>query len=344
MFRTLRPITRRALALGTLLLVALLGLLLPLRAARHDVPSTIASDCSRDVSRDLERFIAGVPSGSTVRFPSRRCYRVDSTINLPARNLRIDGQGSWFREITPAGGTSPPGATAAIWSIEGGTGPLVLTNIKTRGINTSHAYVHNREWQHGVALRGASNVTIDHYTSLEVGGDGVAIEGDARGDPAHNVRVTKASIRHAGRQGVFAGNVDGLRVEHAYIDATGYGVGVDIEPDRGTDREYNITIGPHVTVASNRVGAVRVSGPVPGTAKAQRIFKNITVTDVTELQCPSGYASISIRNEPGYLGDDLRVTHNRVLNNGQAIQLRPNGWNNVDIQTGNQTKPCGSAW
>jgi Right handed beta helix region len=217
-------------------------------------------------------------------------------------------------------------------------------NIKTRGINTSHTYVHDREWQHGIAVRGASNVTINRYTSLEVGGDGVAIEGDAGGNPAHTVRVTNADIRHAGRQGVFVANVDGLQVDHAYIDATGYGVGVDIEPDRGTDREYNITIGSDVTVESNRLGAVRISGPTPGAASVRRVFKNITVTDVRELQCPSGSPSISIRNEAGYLGDDLRVTHNRVLNDGQAIQLRPNVWNNVDIRTGNQTKPCGSTW
>jgi hypothetical protein len=292
----LRRIAWRALALCTLLLLGLFGLLVSLPAAPYDVPRRIASDCSRDVSRDLERFVAGVPSGSTVRFPSARCYRIDRTINLPARNLRIDGQGSWFREVTPSSGT------AAIWSIEGGNGPLMLANIKTRGINTSHTYVRQRQWQHGVAVRGASNVTINRYTSLEVGGDGVAIEGDASGNPAHTVRVTNADIRHAGRQGVFVANVDGLEVDHAYIDATGYGLGVDIEPDRGTDREYNITIGSEITVDSNRLGAVRISGPAPGAASVRRVFKNITVTDVRELQCPSGSPSISIETRLVTLG------------------------------------------
>jgi hypothetical protein len=54
------------------------------------VPATIVSDCSADVARALEDFIAQVPDNATVRFPADAAMgQPSSARSFPRRNYHI---------------------------------------------------------------------------------------------------------------------------------------------------------------------------------------------------------------------------------------------------------------
>src|SRR6267143_718996 len=69
----------------------------------YAVPSTVASNCSVDVTMALSTFIASVPDGTasapnTVLFGSGGCYRVDYPFVVAYRNnLTIDGNDATIR-------------------------------------------------------------------------------------------------------------------------------------------------------------------------------------------------------------------------------------------------------
>ncbi|MGB9376925.1 MAG: hypothetical protein WCB04_05345 [Mycobacteriales bacterium] len=90
-------------------LLAFLTLTNVAHAATIAVPSSIAADCSRDTTGELNAFIASVPDQSTIQFPQSGCYKGAATIVVKDhRNLVIDGGGSTFT-ITSQGNTKPVG-------------------------------------------------------------------------------------------------------------------------------------------------------------------------------------------------------------------------------------------
>ena len=78
---------RRWVAVTLAALVGSVGITVPAGAATAGVvPSSIPTDCSRDVTAALLAWIATVPDGSTLEFTANACYRVDGTLRI--RNRR----------------------------------------------------------------------------------------------------------------------------------------------------------------------------------------------------------------------------------------------------------------
>src|SRR5205823_12558932 len=68
-------------------------------------PSSIAANCSTDVSAALQSWIDSVPDNATIAFPQNGCYRIESTLRLKDRHdLLLDGHGATLRATTPGAG------------------------------------------------------------------------------------------------------------------------------------------------------------------------------------------------------------------------------------------------
>jgi hypothetical protein len=83
-------------------------------------PSTIAANCSVDVSKPLRKWLKALPAGSTVVAPTNECYLVDQGLNLKdPKNLTIYG-GTFADKATSAAGVHPFGNP--VFSVVGGSG------------------------------------------------------------------------------------------------------------------------------------------------------------------------------------------------------------------------------
>src|SRR5207244_10906720 len=99
-------------ARGAALAAAVVGLAIlagPAAAATYQVPSSIANDCSVDVTSALLSWIGSVPDYSTLSFGTNACYRIEGTLEFSGRKgLDFEGNGSTFRSLTA------PTATRAV--------------------------------------------------------------------------------------------------------------------------------------------------------------------------------------------------------------------------------------
>ena len=65
------------------------------------IPSTLARDCSRDVTHILNYVFAVLPDNSTLTFPWNGCYRINGTLRISGKNgLTVDGRNSSFKAMT----------------------------------------------------------------------------------------------------------------------------------------------------------------------------------------------------------------------------------------------------
>src|SRR5438067_7537181 len=106
--------------------VALLGLVaavasplgsIPTRAAgTYNVPATIDSTGTTDVTQKLVDFFASVPDGSTIAFPAGGKYRIEGTLPISNRhNLVFDGNGAEFIARTDGSGVPPWNGKTTNW-------------------------------------------------------------------------------------------------------------------------------------------------------------------------------------------------------------------------------------
>jgi hypothetical protein len=201
---------------------------------------------TRDVTDALLAFFRRVPDGSRVLFPARSRYRIDGTVELDGRSrLLVDGGGSEFFATT-AGDPN-----RAHWRLVGGS-DLELRNLSIRGANgdggTPAAYRPDRQWQHGVDLRGVRRVLLDRVTVTDLYGDCVYVGAAPTGGWSEDVRVRAARCARNGRQGlaVTAGRRVALQGgSFAQISL----MTVDLEPN-----------GPSGGAADIRVSGNRVAG------------------------------------------------------------------------------------
>ena len=109
------------------------------------VPSTIASDCSTDVSVALNTFFASVPAGDTVTMPANGCYLVSNTYNpystpypdlelVNLSNLTIDGNGTTLHQTSYVDNTCSTDDHQPVLQLKGDTG-LTFNNLTIEGPN-----------------------------------------------------------------------------------------------------------------------------------------------------------------------------------------------------------------
>jgi hypothetical protein len=211
----------------------------------HEVPASIAADCSRPVDQDVNRFIAGVPDHSEVRFRRNGCYGHDGTFTVTdRRGITIDGNGSTFKALTP--GTD----IRAHWRALGGA-DITFKNMTVQGVHPPYdnpriGRESGNHAQHGFSFESVQGGALLDSRALDVDGDPVSFEPDPRRGsfclvpPARNIVVDRFHGFNAART-VALTHADGITIQNSYFGDI-YDNAIDIETDTECEWSRNIRI------------------------------------------------------------------------------------------------------
>ncbi len=208
------------------------------------IPSSIASDCSVDVSAAITNWIASVPDNSILSFGTDKCYRVESPIDFSGRTgLDFEGNGSSFRVF------NAPTDQDAVWRV------WQSSNMKFNNMTVTGSYAnggtHDPSLQHahGFDLRGTT-AEISKVNIRKVAGDcvyfGLGSDSTTRSSGSFHDSVCNS----IGRNGVSVTAGDNITVQRSSFNTIGYET-FDVEP--------NIAAGNwgsnNVTIDSNTIGS-----------------------------------------------------------------------------------------
>jgi hypothetical protein len=230
------------------------------RLRTYRVGPTIDPTGSRDVSGALVDFFRTVRDGSRVLFPTGARYRIDGTVEIAGRSrLLVDGTGAQFFA------TSAGDPNRAHWRLVGGS-DLELRGLTIRGANpdggTPAAYHPDRQWQHGIDVRGAHQVLLDGITVTDVYGDCVYVGSAPTGDWSEDVLVRGATCARSGRQG-FAVTA-GRRVELTGSSFAGISLmTVDLEPNGPSGGATDVLVARNRVAGKSRQQFVGLGGAGP---------------------------------------------------------------------------------
>lgn len=237
---------RPSAAMGVVALLALL--LVPVAIAEAEaatvvpVPATIDATGARDVTDELNRFFATVPTGATVQFPPAGRFRIDGVVFVTDRHdVTIDGRGSTLVAPTDGTGTTVPRYNfRSNWprlrqhlDIENSSG-ITVRDLVVQGPNGEGRFLARFEGQAGFAITRSTDVTLDGVTARNTFGDGVYVIGHSIG-----VRVRNCTLDHNGRQGVAVVDGEDITVERCSIVSPARSA-IDLEPARGAARKVHI--------------------------------------------------------------------------------------------------------
>ena len=194
--RHINPYTLQ-MSLNWVVIFVIGGLFITLFAHAQNIytaPSSISSDCSRDVSADINNWIKSVPNDSLLQFTANGCYKIEGSLALVERNgLTIQGQGATFKSET--NGTTASQIEGhpdrlwprqrAHWFIKNSSN-IVLSHFNVDGPNadagpTNAAYHSEFEEQHGVMVYSSNNIAIENCQMQEPYGDFVSAGGYSAG-------------------------------------------------------------------------------------------------------------------------------------------------------------------
>jgi hypothetical protein len=194
-------------------------------ATTYQVPSSIASDCSVDVSQALLTWLATVPDGSVVSFGAGACYRIEGTLELRNRSgLDLEGNDATFRSF------NPPADQRAIWRVIDSTG-IVFRNMTIVG---SYAYGgtldESLQHAHAIDLRGTS-AEVAGVSMSNLAGDCVYFGlGYSSAHKRSSGSVHDSSCVGTSRNAVSLTAADDVYVSRVTTDRIGYTV-FDVEPN-----------------------------------------------------------------------------------------------------------------
>jgi hypothetical protein len=221
------------------------------------IPSSITSNCSADVSAALNAWLASVPNGSTIDFPSGACYGIDSSLVLTSRsNLTINGNGGEVEVLnkitsanTSATYTSVPNVT--IWDTNGGSN-ITFENMTLIGDNPNTDDLCNPdgllEYSHGINFEGVNTGAVNNVNIENVCGDFVEFEAFDESaqnpqwqDDATNITITGGGFYTSGRQGIGITDADNITITGVTMSGVPEDA-IDIEPDTALATNSNIKI------------------------------------------------------------------------------------------------------
>lgn len=210
----------------------------------YQVPSSIAGDCSVDVTQPLLSWIASTPNNSILSFGASKCYRIEGTLEIRNRSgLDFQGNGSTFKSF------DAPSDQRAMWRVVDSSG----FRFQSMRIEGSYAaggtFAAALQHAHGIDLRGTSAEIAD-VSSTNLAGDCVYFGlGYTSALTRSSGSVHDSSCSRIGRNAVSVTAAVDVRVERMTTSAIGY-IAFDVEPNTasgfGTQR---------VTFDSNVIGS-----------------------------------------------------------------------------------------
>jgi hypothetical protein len=208
------------------------------------VPSSIASNCSSDVTVALNNWLPTVPNNSTILFAKDGCYRVEGTLRVfDRRGLVFNGNGARIVQMTtPA---ASPKTTAHMWFVQGGSN-ITFRNFTLQGSNPTPNFDVNREWHGLFALTGVQTASITNVKATNAWGDFVILAPDTRNPAAHvtptNISITYSTIDTIGRNGVSLTGCENVTIDQNTFTNIGYQVfDIEVEASNWYARSIAIT-------------------------------------------------------------------------------------------------------
>lgn len=201
-------------------------------------PGSIPADCSVDVTRQLNVWIASVPDQSTLSFPKDGCFRIEKTVKIKNRHgLTLEGNGSTFRAFTDGTGYVADVQTRNHFYLWGG-GDLVVRNLTVQGVNTDHRYHEKYAGQRGFRIAGVQGALLENIRVTEVRGDFVEVDPDyfQTWRWSSDITIRNSVFTHSGRQGLTVTGGRRVLFQHNHIAGAALSV-FDIEPDSGTSKD-----------------------------------------------------------------------------------------------------------
>jgi hypothetical protein len=203
------------------------------------VPSSIDSSGGSDVSTALQRFVDGVPNGSTIAFRSGGTYRLSRGIQLRnRRNLVFDGNGATFRMTGSSGALE-----ASAFFLSTGNQGITIREFDLVGnhaaAGTANAYQGGR--QMGVLIWGGTDILIHDVTMQRFYSDCVYIGTNTERVWSDGITFRDSTCTLTGRHGVTINAGRDVTVQRVRFDEIGMFV-VDMEPNYSTDGAARVMI------------------------------------------------------------------------------------------------------
>jgi outer membrane biosynthesis protein TonB len=183
--------------------------------------SSIAADCSSDVSASLTAYLAALPDGSAFTSPTGACYQVDNGIVI-SHSLTIDG--GTFKDMNDTGTGRHQNYRPIIALREADN--VTLENLTVEGANTTHGFKAPRVGQAGVKIFSSSHVNITNVTATDTFGDGLEMVADfgrnwslggPLGTPDSDITVNGFSSLRSGRVGLTPAEVVDSTFSNIYL-------------------------------------------------------------------------------------------------------------------------------
>jgi hypothetical protein len=252
-FGRYRSVKIRGVLTATAVVGAMLWPCAPIDAANASItiPSSIAHNCSKDVTAKINAWIAAAPANATLTFVPNGCYRVDGKLLVRHKSgLTIDGKNATFRAYT-SGRELPPSQarTRSMWNFWRGD-RLTVRNIKVIGPNRNRAlgkspYVLALEGQAAFVVGGVQTMLMERVQAYDVYGDFVHV-----GAATNGLLVRHSTFARNGRQGW---NIAGTNItfDSNSISETARAT-IDMEPPSRTAGAN------HIVIKNNKVGGGRL--------------------------------------------------------------------------------------
>ena len=221
-------------------------------AVASNVPTTIASDCSVDVTTAMLNWINSVPNNYTLSFGSGKCYRLDGTVEVRGRSgLTFEGNGATFKSLAPMTSGSATDDQRAMFRVIGSTN-FIFRNMTIIGAYTKGGTLDNTlQHAHGFDIRGTS-VEIANTNVSNVAGDcayfGLGYDNVTRSSGKYH----DSTCTSIGRNGLAVTAGNDIRAERNTMSNLGFDA-FDVEPNVGT---YTTSTGwgsARVTIDSNTI-------------------------------------------------------------------------------------------
>lgn len=233
---------------------------------------------SGDVTDELNQQIEQAPDGTAdqptlLQLPGGS-HRVDGTVEVEDQeHMILDGDGAVLA-------TDDPGDKTRQHLAIHESRDVAVRNLTIDGPND--AYTPDRsvvsEFQAGVQVRDSEGVRVHHTTVRDVHGDGFMIAPGKRHEPgtwSRRVRVWKVVVDGAGRQGVFIGGGEDVRVTDSRFGRIGRNA-FSMEPAFPGDGYEDVTFRDNqVGLVGSRMAAV--AGHEGTTGQDVRIVGNTAV-------------------------------------------------------------------
>jgi hypothetical protein len=257
-------------------------------AGTHTVPASIPSNCSRDVTGDLLRWVASVGDGSVLQFTPGGCYRIDGTLRIQDRNnLTFEGNGATFKPLTDGTELGPSAARgrAQFFFVRGSN--ITLRNINVRGVRDLglNSLGYSLEAQHAFVVGQTRGFHLDHVSATQVYGDFVYI-----GPYTDDVTVVNSKFDQSARMGWTINGGHNIVFTNNTVSNTWHST-INLEPPNtgsldGLTIQNNVFVGGHL-------GFFNVGG-APGLTFANiRVLNNSVVNHPMKIQAnPAGGSSI----------------------------------------------------